>query len=247
MKNELSYRSILYSNYFTNQAGRGLSKDNSEKFSEEKTQFTNEIIPLLPKNNSISILDLGCGIGSLLGAMKDHNYTNLIGIDVSEEQVVVAHALGINEVSCIDIRDFFAANNQSFDVICGMDIIEHFTKDELVDLLQLLKSRLNKNGKVIFRTPNADAPFASIYAFGDFTHENLMNSNSAKQLMMATGFQNIQIQASHIKAKSAIKEIIRATLWKLICLRYKLILFASGRSSKEILFTPNMIIMGIKS
>lgn len=246
MKNEMKYRSVLYSNYFTNQAGRGLSISNTEKFKNEKKQFSKEIIPLLPTDKTISILDLGCGIGSLLGTMKDHNYSNIKGIDVSEEQVHVAHSFGITEVSCMDILDFFATNHQSFDVICGMDIIEHFTKDELVDLLLMLKSRLKQNGIVIFRTPNADAPFSSIYAFGDFTHENLMNANSAKQLMMATGFQNIKISSSYIIANSTIKEMIRTVLWNLICFRYKIILFASGRSSKEVLFTPNMIILGCK-
>ena len=70
MKNELKYRSILYSDYFSNQAGRSFTENQQQKFDEEKKQFTNEIIPLLPKDKSVSILDLGCGIGSLLAAIK---------------------------------------------------------------------------------------------------------------------------------------------------------------------------------
>jgi 2-polyprenyl-3-methyl-5-hydroxy-6-metoxy-1,4-benzoquinol methylase len=244
---KLKYRSTLYSNYFTNQAGRSFTENYAEKFKEEKKQFAKEIIPLLPSDKSVNILDIGCGIGSLLAAVKEQNYTQVKGIDISSEQVKIANSLGVKEVECTDIMDFFSKNNQSFDVICGMDIIEHFTKDELVDLLILLKSKLNKNGRVIFRTPNADAPFASLYAQGDFTHENFMNSNSAKQVMMATGFQQIKILPSSISTNGFLKEILRRILWQLICFRIKLILFASGRSSRDVIFTPNMILTGILS
>ncbi len=244
MKIDLKYRSILYSNYFTNQAGRSFTENQEIKFNEEKYQFKKEIICLLPLDKSISILDIGCGIGSLLSAIKDNGYSKVKGIDVSKEQVSTAHSLGVKEVECIDIEDFFLNNSQTYDVICGMDIIEHFTKDELVDLLIMLKSKLNPNGKVLFRTPNADAPFASIYAQGDFTHENVLNSNSAKQLMMATGYQNIHVLPCFISTKGFIKNIIRKILWSLFCFRYKLLLFASGRSSKEVIFTPNMVMIG---
>ena len=77
MNNELKYRSILYSNYFTNQAGRGFTEKYKEKFKDEKRQFTKEIIPLLPGDKHVSMLDIGCGIGSLLAAMKEHNYSNI--------------------------------------------------------------------------------------------------------------------------------------------------------------------------
>ena len=50
-----------------------------------------------------------------------------------------------------------------------MDIIEHFTKNELVELLSLIKNKLNPGGKAIFRTPNLDAPLTTVFANGDFT------------------------------------------------------------------------------
>ncbi len=244
MKTDLKYRQVLYTNYFTNQAGRNFTEKHLEKFTEEKKQFTQEIIPLLPSDKSIRVLDIGCGIGSLIAAMKIQGYQNVKGIDISKEQVQIANSLGVPEVECKDIVDFFSEQNQTFDIICGMDIIEHFTKDELVELLQLLKSRLNKNGSVIFRTPNADAPFSSIYAQGDFTHENFMNANSAKQLLMAIGFQKVQILPCVLQTNGWVKETIRKIVWKLICFRIKLVLFGSARSSKDVIFTPNMIIVG---
>lgn len=242
MSVNLKYRDLLYTGYYSTQSGRNHTSLELSKFNEEKFQFTNEIIPLLQVDKTIQILDIGCGTGSLLAALKEKGYHAIQGIDISQEQVDIAHSLGMNEVICINLNDFLKQSNELFDVICGMDIIEHFTKDELVELLLLLKTKLKPSGKLIFRTPNLDAPFASIYAHGDFTHENFMNANSANQLLLATGFINITIQPALIITKGLIKEIIRKFIWFIIRQFIKIILFSSGRSTKGIVMTPNLLI-----
>ncbi|HEX5624544.1 MAG TPA: class I SAM-dependent methyltransferase [Saprospiraceae bacterium] len=240
----MRYRSVLYSQYFTNQSGRAHTATQDQKFQSEKKQFAREILPLIPSDKSIRILDLGCGIGSLLAALKEDQFLNVKGIDVSPEQVEIAHAFGIPEVECIDIRDFFMREQLAFDLICGMDIIEHFTKDELVDLLQLIRTHLKPGGIVIFRTPNADAPSGSIFAQGDFTHETILNANSSEQLLMAVGFQDIRVLPAHIEVQGLIREVLRKAMWTCYLGFQKLLLFSSGRSSKQVVFTPNLILMG---
>lgn len=202
---------------------------------------------MIPSNKNIRILDLGCGIGSLLAALKEQQFLNIKGIDVSPESVEIAHSFGIPEVECIDIRDFFKREQQTFDLICGMDIIEHFTKDELVDLLQLIHQQLKPGGMVIFRTPNADAPSGSIFAQGDFTHETILNANSSEQLLMSTGFLDIRISGGHIKVQGLVREMFRKAIWTCFLGFQKLLLFASGRSSKQVVFTPNIILTGRKA
>jgi len=132
---------------------------------------------------------LGCGSGSLLMALKMAGYTNLLGMDLSDEQVKMAHEMGVSEVVLGDAMQFLRDASEGFDVITGMDIIEHFTKDELVELLQLIKGKLNPGGVAIFRTPNMDAPVASAFALGDFTHENYLNASSAEQVMLSPDSQ----------------------------------------------------------
>ena len=96
---------------------------------------------------------------------------------------------------------------------------------------------------VIFRTPNLDAAFGNMFANGDFTHENYMNKNSATQLMMAMGFKNVEVLPSYLVVKGFLKEMIRKIVWQLFLVKYKIELFASARSHKKIVFTPNMIIV----
>jgi 2-polyprenyl-3-methyl-5-hydroxy-6-metoxy-1,4-benzoquinol methylase len=244
----VEYRKVLYANYHTTQSGRASLTSAESLFLREKKQFESEILPLLHSASKTSrIFDMGCGSGSLLKGLKDAGYTNLIGMDLSEEQVNMAHEFGVSEVVLGDAMQFFRGSEEQFDIITGMDIIEHFTKDELVELLQLIQSKLKKGGMAIFRTPNMDAPIATAFAIGDFTHENYLNVSSAEQVMLSCGFSNVRVVPSFMRVNGFLKEGLRGILYRLLNLRLKLQLFATARSTQKVLFTPNLIIVGVKS
>jgi 2-polyprenyl-3-methyl-5-hydroxy-6-metoxy-1,4-benzoquinol methylase len=243
----LSYRKYFYENYYDKQSGKDFKNNVKVKFVNEQYQFTNEILPYLPaKNKQIEILDLGCGIGSLIAACKSAGYANLTGIDISDQQVELAHELGVTEVIKADIFEYLDQRENAFDLISGMDIIEHFSKVELVKLFELVKKALRKGGMAIFRTPNMDAPMASVFAMGDFTHENFINKNSAEQLMNSMDFKNTEVFPSFMYVKGAFKNLIRRIVWRIISLSIKTILFATGRSSKHVILTPNLVIRAQK-
>ena len=244
----VEYRKVLYANYHTTQSGRASLTSAEALFEREKRQFEREILPLLHSASKTSrIFDMGCGSGSLLKGLKDAGYTNVIGMDLSEEQVTMAHEFGVSEVVLGDAMQFFRSSEEQFDVITGMDIIEHFTKDELVELLQLIQSKLKKGGMAIFRTPNMDAPIATAFAIGDFTHENYLNASSAEQVMLSCGFSNVSVVPSFMRVNGFLKEGLRGILYRLLNFRLKLQLFATARSTQKVLFTPNLLIVGVKS
>jgi len=70
-----------------------------------------------------------------------------------------------------DVFSFLKNTDKVYDVICAFDLLEHFHKDELLDLLGLIHSRLTLGGIFVFRTPNGEGPFVGRYRYGDFTHE----------------------------------------------------------------------------
>ena len=239
----MKYRETLYANYHTTQSGRAALTDAKSLFEREKWRFEKEILPLINLPKSARILDIGCGSGSFLKALSEHGYTEITGIDLSEEQVKLAHQLGVTQVQQGDLVEFLNAAEHKFDLISGMDIIEHFTKNELVDLLHLIQNYLNPGGIAIFRTPNLDAPMATVYANGDFTHENYINASSAQQVMMACGFEKVKVFESNMQIPNALKEIIRKVVFSLLKFRFKLTLFATGRSTQNVLISPNMVII----
>jgi 2-polyprenyl-3-methyl-5-hydroxy-6-metoxy-1,4-benzoquinol methylase len=238
------YRDVLYSNYHSTQSGRASLTDAKSLFEREKLRFQMELLPLMNSvSKSARIFDMGCGSGSLLSVLGDAGFENAFGMDLSQEQVDLAHKMGVNQVQLGNALDFIKNSGEQFDVITGTDIIEHFTKDELVELLQTIQSKLKPGGKAIFRTPNLDAPFASIFANGDFTHENYLNASSAQQVHLACGFNKVNVYPSKMNIQNPIKEILRKCIAAPVFLSYKLSIFASGRSTQNVLFSPNMIIV----
>ena len=241
----MNYRKTLYQNYSSTQSlRRSTDSDIKSLFNREKTQFEKEILPLLKSiDKSSSIFDMGCGSGSLIKALQENGFNNVLGMDISPEQIEVAKKMDVSNVTLGNAIEYVGDTSSKYDVILGMDIIEHFTKDELVELLINIKNKLNPNGFAVFRTPNLDSFMASVYANGDFTHENYLNASSAQQVCLACGFTEVEIKSSVMSTTNPLKEIIRRYLWFVFKIDYKLRLFASGRSTQNIVLTPNMLIV----
>jgi 2-polyprenyl-3-methyl-5-hydroxy-6-metoxy-1,4-benzoquinol methylase len=238
----VNYRSVLYDNYHSTQSGRAAHTDAKSLHEREKRRFRKEIKPLLGSiSTDAEVFDLGCGSGSLLAVLKEEGFHRLMGMDLSPEQVAQAHAWGLQEVQEGDGLAHLKSVPSHWDLVLAADIIEHFTKDELVDLLQVIKSSLKKNGRLILRTPNMDSSLASVFAHGDFTHENRLNASSLEQVLLAVGFHKVDIRPSDMSAQSVVKEAFRKPLYGLHVLIRKATLFATGRSTKGVLFSPNMI------
>lgn len=242
----MNYRDQFYKNYYQTQASRYEEGPEDARIDHAAWVLSQEILPHLPTDKNASILELACGHGAFLKLLERNNYSNALGVDISTDQIEKAKELDINNVQCADISTFLRDSVESYDVIIGIDIIEHLTKSELLTLLKLIKERLNDGGKVLLRTPNCDAPLGSTFYFGDFTHEIYLNYFSAEQVMLTMGFKDIKILNSHVGVRNPVKNFFRAILWFKLRIWYKLVLFASGRSSKKVLFTPNLIISATK-
>lgn len=236
------YRKILYTAYHQTQAGRSQVKTGIQLLEEQKYYLNQEFALLLPPNKEAQILDIGCGYGAFVSLMYDLGYKAAKGIDLSEDQINTGRSMGIEGLEVAELKDYLVRENKQWDCITGLDIIEHFSKDELVDLLLLLKKSLKPGGRMLFRTPNADAAYSSLFASGDFTHECILNKSSALQLFNACGFK-AEVMPSFMGSPSFVKEMIRKTFWNLHLLHIRLVLFATGRTWHQAVFSPNIIIL----
>lgn len=198
----------------------------------------------MPSNKQAAVLDIGCGTGSLLKGLQELGYSNLRGIDLSEEQVRMSKTFGVDVVEQNAAHEFLSDKKAEYDVIFAVDLIEHLGKDELIDFLSLVKSSLKPGGKAIFRTPNMDAPLASVFAFADFTHEVFLNKSSATQVMLANGFQDVEVSEGIVYIENPLKEIVRKLGWGITKFALRLQLFFSARTWDDVVFTPNIVITG---
>jgi len=199
---------------------------------------------LLPKNRDARILDIGEGNGSLVLFLQKAGFKNTMGIDESKEQVELAHKMGIESIIHCDVEDFLSQQVEAYDMIFAVEVIEHFTKDEVLQVLEAVHKALRFGGLFIAQTPNGENLFSGRLRYGDFTHENAFTTSSLAQVLKAVGFKDIQFYPTG-PVPLGLKSTMRYLMWKMIesAIRmYKVI--ETGSASG--IFTPSIIAVAHK-
>ena len=145
----------------------------------------------LPKDKNASILELGSGYGFFLYFLREEGFRNTLGIDVSRVSIDIAKKNGIENIFCTEIYDFLIGKGKTYDLIVAIDVLEHFKKNEVFELLKNIHSALRNGGALLLQLPNGYYPFGNIYQYGDFTHETFFTPNSLQQIFRFIGFDNM--------------------------------------------------------
>ncbi len=200
-----------------------------------------------PPDRKAAILDVGCGHGALIHFARQNDYKNITGFDRSPQQVAEAKRLGIAGVEQRDLMKALRSyDDQSLDVVVAHDVIEHFTKDELLRFVDEVYRVLREDGRWIIHTPNGESPFSGRIRYGDITHELAFTRESMSQLLLASGFSPVHCYED-APIPHGVKSALRWVLWKAIrgVLRAYLVI-ETGAGRKECILTQNFLTVAIK-
>lgn len=240
-----TYRDRLYSNY-----GRDF-QDAGERFDREGALRWSRAIAYhlrgwTPERKDARILDLACGAGRLLFFFSERGYKDLTGVDISPDQVALARQVTPN-VKQESVLDHLENNPDSYDLITGYDIVEHFNKDEVLRFLDGCFGALQPGGRLILQTPNADSPWGNSLRYGDFTHEVCFNPNSLTRLLRLVGFGNLEVrEAGPVPLRNSLVSTARYLIWQLIRAGLRIWNLAETGSSGTSVWTRVFLISGIK-
>lgn len=199
-----------------------------------------------PYDRSARIIDLGCGHGAVVYFAQAAGYQNVMGVDRSPEQVKEAQRLGIAGVKEGDLlKALESLSDESVDLIVAFDVIEHFTKDELVLFVDEVNRVLRKSGKWIIHTPNGESPFAGRIRYGDFTHEQAFTRTSLAQLLNASGFSLVTCYEDS-PIPHGIKSTVRLILWKIFRGGLKVFIAAETGSFDDCIVSQNLLAVAVK-
>jgi SAM-dependent methyltransferase len=200
--------------------------------------FQRDILPHLPDTRSVAVMDLGCGQGELVKQFVLHGYANARGIDISPEQVEIAHAAGVAQVELGDYRLGF--DGSQLDVVTATDFFEHLTKFEVLEALDRVHDALRPGGVLILRVPNSVSPFGGNYRHGDITHETSFTARNLRQLGAAARFETVRVFACPPPVHGA-KSLARRAVWKAASGAMKLTLAAETGALRGHLVTQNIV------
>ncbi len=181
----MSISEQLYQDYYKK---RRLTKDYYRDY-----QIPTYLKKVLPNNKNAHILDIGCGLGQLITALKEMDYTNVKGVDISTDIMLRNQDKKSNIELVRDIPDYCISENVKYDFIIMSHVLEHLDKAVIIDTLKLIRQNLMKDdASLLIMVPNAQSSTGCYWAYEDFTHHTLFTSGSIYFVLIAAGYESIR-------------------------------------------------------
>lgn len=177
--------------------------------------YNRELLPFIGNCKDKSILDLGCGVGTILHFLLEKGCENIVGVDNAESQLELCRKHVTTNVIEADATEFSRHTSDTFDVIIMYDLLEHIKKENIFYLIEGVYNHLNDGGILIVRTPNMAHPYGQYMRFNDFTHENGFTEQSLKQVFSQFRFKSVELHNAYIgrKRRFFIKIFNRLMCW----------------------------------
>jgi len=239
-------RTRIYGHY-VHARGESLAPASVEGFAHRAFSLRRMIKEHFPSDRSASILDLGCGHGALVYFLRQAGYRNIVGVDVSPEQVAEASRLGIEGVCEGNLLETLRnLPDHSQDIVIAFDVIEHFTKDELLPFVDEVFRVLKPGGRWLIHAPNGESPFVGTIRYGDMTHEQAFTRGSLSQLLLSSGFLRLEFRESG-PTPVGFKRTVRWILWRSIRLLLRMWTAAeTGDLGRNAVYTRNLLAVADK-
>jgi SAM-dependent methyltransferase len=210
----MSFRAPLYDRYVSAFKGREAMLEGAA-LASFRTWWWYRLGPVLADlPRDARILELGCGAGHLLELLREHGFTRAEGVDLSAEQVELAVARGV-PARVADAREQLASHEGEYAAILAFDFIEHFDRDELLELAASILRALAPGGRLLLQTPNGEGLMPGQVIYGDLTHLTIFTPGSLEQLLRLTGFTDFEFKESG-PAPLGLRGHLRVLAWKLV-------------------------------
>jgi SAM-dependent methyltransferase len=238
----MDYRERCYK-HFVSKHWKYIHVLSKEEYDFHSKLYAKTFLKHMPEDKNAAIMDVACGAGHFMYFLKKMGYQNVVGIDISTEQLDLAKQMGVSTVEEADLFTYLPEHAGQYDMILGNDIIEHLNKDEVLQLLDAMFLALKPDGKILISTENAASLFGASRVFIDFTHEQGFTPISLTQVLRVCGFDKVKVYG--IGPIHNLSSLIRVGLWKIIdrCLKFFLAIecgLGRGLKKREIILEPRM-------
>jgi O-antigen chain-terminating methyltransferase len=141
-----------------------------------------------------NVLDIGCGRGEFLVALRDAGRRGR-GLELSEELVNVCRQKGL-DVERADMFEYLdSLDDASLDGVFCSQVVEHLPPERLPDFARLLGKKTRRGGLAAIETPNPEclAIFATHF-YLDPTHTRPVPAPLLAFYLEEAGFGRIEVQ-----------------------------------------------------
>lgn len=188
-----------------------------------------------------AVLDLGCGTGGLLHLFHTLGSRSLTGVNLCKEELDIAKEIVPAKFHCSDLIKFLSQTHDTWDWIGCFNILEHLTKDEVLETLKLCSARLRPGGCVVVMVPNGLSAYSGVTRYWDFTHKLSFVPNNFRQLIPLTGFASAEFRECAPIPYGATSSF-RFVLWQIIRLMTKVRFMIEVADAKDGIYSMDMMV-----
>jgi SAM-dependent methyltransferase len=231
------YRATLYGHYVSAFKAQSAAAPSS-------VWWDHKYLPLLAGlDRAAAILELGCGGGALLRYLTHRGFLSARGIDVSAEQVAIATSRGVH-ADCADALTHLKDRALTLDAVIAVDVLEHLTRDELLELSHLMRNALRPGGRLLVQTANGAGLLPGQVIYGDLTHQTVFTPASLAQLLTQAGFVGLRFyEAGPIPIR--LRGKLNVALWNAIKLLANTVRHIET-GKRQSIWTENFICLAFK-
>jgi O-antigen chain-terminating methyltransferase len=163
---------------------RGSSEDIRERLAE--------YLPIFAASSDV--LDIGCGRGEFLALLGENGVTAR-GIDINRAMVEVCREKGLHADEADALEHLRGLPDRSLGGLFAAQVIEHLDPRYLTRLLDAAFDKLRPGAPIVLETINPACWFAFFESYiRDVTHVRPIHPDTLRYLLIATGFQEIDIR-----------------------------------------------------
>lgn len=152
---------------------------NTDTDSEQNFNYFDQELKKIDNLYEKKIIEIGYGKGFFLDWAKNSKL-DIIGYEINED--FHKNAEQNHKVILGDGSNISKEVSDKFDLIILFDVIEHISKENLLNFFQNLNELLNKDGEILLRFPNGSSAAGLEYFNSDLTHFSFLNKRSLKMI-----------------------------------------------------------------
>jgi len=134
---------------------------------------------------------VSCGPGYLVKLLADLGYRRVTGIDSDPAKVALATKRGL-DCRAAEAFPFLEDCVEQFDAIVGEQELNHLTKEEMIEFLQLCRRALKRGGVLVVYGLNGANPFTGPDSLAhNIDHFHTFTEYSLGQALEIAGFEDI--------------------------------------------------------
>lgn len=162
-----SYKDRFYSKYVSTHNARLYGANDMARIRSQFSAWDSQYGGFLPDDREARVADLGCGDGGLVAWLQAEGFKGAEGVDVSGEQIAGGNAMEISGLTEMDLREYLRSRPNHFDLLFLRDVLGHFNKEEVLEIVELIYESLKPGGMVVVKTPNAESPMTGRLRYGE--------------------------------------------------------------------------------